>query len=129
MSDYFMKCNINPDDKNTGDCTVRAISTALGQSWEKTFAGLCVKSLEMHEMPSTNRVWGAYLRDKGFARSAIPADLPEDYSVRDFCEDTPKGTFILACEGHVVAVIDGKYYDAWDSGDYVPLFYWERKGA
>lgn len=127
MSEYFVKCNINPEKKSTGDCTVRAIAVALGQGWEKTYTGICAKGFEMSEMPSTNRVWGAYLRDKGFMRRAIPAELPEDYSVRDFCADTPKGTFILACYGHVVAVIDGKYYDAWDSGDYVPLFYWERR--
>ena len=28
--------------------------------------------------------------------------------------------------GHVVAVIDGNYYDTWDSGDKIPIYYWYK---
>lgn len=79
----------------------------------------------MCDMPSANHVWGAYLKRKGFKRSAIIEG--EDYTVRDFCFDNPRGIFVLACSGHVVAVIDGRYYDTWDSGDVVPLYCWERR--
>lgn len=124
---YYEKCNINPYGKSVGDCTIRAISLALDQSWDKTYFDLCLQGYKMGDMPSANNVWGAYLRSKGFKRSAIPDFLPENYSVRDFCAETPKGIFVLACSGHVVAVIDGKYHDTWDSGDKVPIYYWERR--
>ena len=81
----------------------------------------------MCDMPSANRVWGAYLRDKGFRRDLLPDECPDCYTVRDFCEDHPKGKYILAIEGHVVAVLDGKYYDSWDSGNETPIYYWKRK--
>ncbi len=128
MPECYVKYNPNPENKSVGDCTIRAISAALGQDWEKTYTGICLQGFLMADMPSANHVWGAYLRKKGFVRNTIPDDLPENYSVRDFCRDMPRGTYILACSGHVVTVIDGKYYDTWDSGDKIPLYYWERRG-
>lgn len=35
--------NENPYNRNVGDCTVRAISTALDQAWDTTYIGLCLE--------------------------------------------------------------------------------------
>jgi len=123
----FSYYNPNPKNKRVGDCTVRAISKALGQEWEVTYAGLLAEGFRLCDMPSANHVWGAYLRKKGFRRDILPDECPDCYTVHDFCEDHPTGTFILAISGHVVAVVDGCYYDSWDSGTEVPLYYWHRK--
>ena len=123
----YISYNANPDENRVGDCTIRAISKVLGQTWEQTYAGVAVEGMAIYNMPSANVVWNNYLKRKGFKRYIIPDDLPEDYSVRDFCRDNPKGTFLLALSGHVVAVIDGNYYDTWDSGDEIPIYYWCRK--
>lgn len=123
----YVSYNANPDGNRVGDCTIRAISKVLGQTWEQTYAGVAVEGMAIYNMPSANVVWNNYLKRKGFKRYIIPDDLPEDYSVRDFCRDNPKGTFLLALSGHVVAVIDGKYFDTWDSGDEIPIYYWHRK--
>ena len=80
----------------------------------------------MNDMPSSNAVWGAYLRTLGFKREAIPNTCPECYTVNDFCEDNPEGVFIVATGNHVVAVVDGDYYDTWDSGDELPIYYWRK---
>ena len=48
------------------------------------------------------------------------------YTVDDFCGDHPVGTYILAIDGHVVCVQDGFYWDTWDSGQEIPIYYWER---
>ncbi len=128
MSDrYFRKRNINPRGKSVGDCTVRAVSLALNQPWEVTYIDLCMQGLKMCDMPSANSVWGAYLKRRGFRRNSVPEYLPEDYSVSDFCADNPRGTYVLACSGHVVTVIDGEYQDTWNSGSEVPIYYWERR--
>lgn len=123
----YVSYNANPDGNRVGDCTIRAISKVLGQTWEQTYAGVAVEGMAIYNMPSANVVWSNYLKRKSFKRYIIPDDLPEDYSVRDFCRDNPKGTFLLALSGHVVAVIDGNYYDTWDSGDEIPIYYWHRK--
>lgn len=123
----YISYNANPDGNRVIDCTVRAISTVLNQTWEQTYAGMVVEGMAIYNMPSANVVWNNYLKRKSFKRYIIPDNLPEDYSVRDFCRDNPKGTFLLALSGHVVAVIDGNYYDTWDSGDEIPIYYWHRK--
>lgn len=43
--DYFVEHNENPQSRRVGDCVVRAISTALGQQWDKTFLDLCVQGV------------------------------------------------------------------------------------
>lgn len=118
--------NPNPAHKRVGDCTVRAISKALDQSWETTFLGIVLQSLIMFDMPSANAVWGAYLKNKGFTRQIIPDTCPDCYTVSDFAADHPRGTYILALSKHVVCVQDGILYDSWDSREEVPLYYWER---
>lgn len=80
----------------------------------------------MYNMPSANAVWGAYLRRKGFSRYLVPESNADFYTVSDFCRDHRKGVFVLALSEHVVAVVDGDYYDTWDSGDEIPVYYWKR---
>ena len=117
--------NPNPIKNRVGDCTVRAISKALGQDWETTYAGLTAYGFIRGDMPNANHVWGAYLKSKGFKQYVIET-IKEFYTVEDFCNDYPLGTFILAIDGHVVCVEDGFYYDTWDSGGEIPIYYWKR---
>lgn len=50
----FSYFNPNPEGKQVGDCTVRAIARATGQSWDATYIGLCLQGLIMGDMPSAN---------------------------------------------------------------------------
>lgn len=119
--------NPNPMGARVGDCTVRAISRATGESWDTVYCGLCVEGLRLCDMPTANHVWGAYLRRHGFRRRALPDDCPDCYTVADFCRDHPHGTYVLAISGHVVCVADGSYYDTWDSGEESPAYYWYKE--
>ena len=121
MYRYF---NPNPCGINTGDCTVRAICAATGMSWDLAFDELCDKAKEIGEMPSSNNAWGQYLQDLGFTYRPLPNTCPFCFSVKDFCKENPKGTFILGTGTHVVTAIDGNYYDAWDSGDEIIAYVW-----
>lgn len=123
----YRNLNVNPIHKRADDCTVRAISKALGKTWEDVYVDLCLQGLKYYDMPSSNQVWGSYLKDNGYTRKIIPDTCPDCYTVSEFAKDNPKGTFILALHGHVVAVVDGVYYDTWDSGDRVPIYYWQKE--
>lgn len=81
----------------------------------------------MSDMPSSNDVWGAYLIDRGWVYRRLQDTCPFCYTVNDFCEDHPEGVYIIGTGTHVVCVIDGCYYDAWDSGDKIPMFYFGRE--
>lgn len=120
----WKELNLNPNHNRVGDCTIRAISLALNQDWDETYAAISAYGFKMKDMPSSNAVWSEYLWENGFEREAIKER--GGYTVEDFCFDHPKGVYLLSIEGHIVCVIDGYYYDAWDSGHEVPVYYWER---
>lgn len=119
--------NPNPNGTYTGDCVVRAITKAMDTDWDTAYMELAVQGYLMSDMPSANHVWGAYLRENGFVRKAIPNTCPDCYTVRDFCKDNPSGLFVLATGTHVVTVKDGDYYDTWDSGGEIPVYYFEKE--
>lgn len=123
----YIKSNPNPDNLMTEDCTIRAISIATDKSWDETYIDVCIKGFVMKRMPSTNSVWAEYLKDQGFSRHIVPDTCPHCYTVRDFCGEHFKGTYVLGTGSHAIAVIDGDYYDAWDSGDEVPLYYFTKE--
>ena len=122
----FIKYNPNPARNKVGDCTVRAITKAMDSTWEQVYAGLTAYGFMCRDMPSANNVWGRYLRQNGFKRYLVDDKDMDLYTVNDFCIDHPNGTYILAIDGHVVCVTDGYYYDSWDSGDEIPIYYWQR---
>lgn len=119
--------NKNPLNKRTDDCVIRAISAALDEPWEKVYADVCVEGLRFYDMPSANHVWGSYLKKKGFRRFIVPDTCPNCYTVGDFANDHPKGTYILALHNHVVCVKDGCVLDTFDSTDRIPLYYWIKE--
>ncbi len=122
----YVKYNANPMGKRVGDCVVRAISKVTNQDWQATYSALCVQGYMLSDMPSSDNVWASYLRKNGFKRHIVPDWCPDCYSVRDFCEDHPTGTYLLSLNKHVVAVEDGDYLDSFDSGDEPVIYYFER---
>lgn len=118
--------NENPHSKSVGDCTVRAISNALNQSWDKTYIELCIQGYLMKDMPSSNDVWDLYLIGCGYKRKTIPNTCPDCYTVEDFCYDNPIGTYIVATGSHVMCIKNGNYYDSWNSGQETVIYYYER---
>lgn len=123
----WVKYNPNPMRKSVGDCTVRAVTKATGKNWEESYSGMAIQGFISADMPSANHVWGSYLRRNGFTRNIIPDSCPDCYTAEDFCRDHPKGTFVLAFDGHVAAVEDGDLYDSWDSSNEIPIYYFSRK--
>ena len=120
--------NPKPKNNRVGDCSVRAISKALDLDWDTAFLSMAVIAMREYDMPSANFVWGSLLQQNGFDIHAIPALCPNCSTVSEFCEEHPTGTYVLACDGeHVVAAQDGSYFDTWDSGDSVVLYYYQKE--
>ena len=123
----YREYNPNPISRRVGDCAVRAIAKALDTDWESAYIMLVSNGYVMGDMPSSDSVWGATLRQHGFYRESLPDDCPDCYNAIDFMTDHPDGTYVLGFGGHVATVVDGNLYDSWDSSMEVPQFYWHLK--
>ena len=119
--------NPNPKNQKVGDCAVRAICKALGTDWQDAYISLCAEGLYYKDMPSSNYVWGNYLKRFGFIEHIISSVCPKCITVSEFAEDHPEGRYVLVCQNHTLAVVDGTYYDAWDSGNEIVLYYYEKE--
>lgn len=119
--------NENPTGRNVGDCAVRAVSVALGVDWETAFALVANMAFQMGDMPSSNAVWGAVLRQNGFSRFIVPNNCPDCFTAEQFAEERPKGIYVLGFGNHVAAVKDGLIYDSWDSSKEIPQYFWMKQ--
>lgn len=118
--------NPNPVYRRTDDCVIRAIAKAFDTDWLTAFDWLTEEARGAYDVLEANHVWIKFLEKQGFRMYAIPYSCPDCYSVRAFAADHPRGTYIVGDGRHVVTVIDGDWYDSWNSGDLSPTFYLER---
>lgn len=124
----YIYYNANPRGYVVGDCVVRAISKALGKSWEDVYAGLALDGVILCDLPNADRVWNAYLKRQGFRRKSVDAEC-DCYTVAEFAAAHPSGVYVMAIPGHTVCVIDGDWFDTFDSGAEMPVYYWEKERA
>lgn len=122
----YIEFQNNPCGRRVGDCAVRALSKALDTTWESAYLMLAMNGLQMCDMPSSDSVLGSVLRQNGFERHALSNTCPDCYTAEEFCKEFPTGTYVLFFGGHVACVKDGDLYDAWDSSNETPQFYWYR---
>ena len=123
----YIYYNPNPLKLSVGDCTIRAISKVTNQTWKQTYLDLLTQGFIMYDMPSSNRVWSELLKMYGFRKFYISDMCPDCYTIKEFCYDHPIGEYVVGTGEHVVAVINGNYYDSWDSGNEIPIYYFERR--
>lgn len=114
--------NENSCGLRVGDCVIRAISLLTNKSWDETYVNLAFQGFKMCDMPSSNSVWGQYLIDNGY--SLIPI---QPITVKDFCIQFPQGVYLLATGSHVVTIKDGDYFDSWDSGNELIIYYFTKE--
>lgn len=120
----WIKCNPNPKRKEVPDCVIRAIAIALRMRWVEVYDDLCRLGRAEFNMPSADAVWGKYLYQKGFQPFRLPESCPRCVTVNQFSKIFDHGTYIIGTGSHAVAIINGDYYDSWDSGDEIPSFFW-----
>ena len=133
-TDTFHYYNANPHNKFTDDCVIRALSTAMNQSWEQTFNELCKISVKYGLMPTDIKCYGRYLKEKGWIKHSQPRKSDNSkYTGKEFVKkvliNTSQHVNVIAHIGghHIVAVINGKINDTWDCTNGCIGNYWTKK--
>lgn len=124
-----------PNDKDlkdeVGDCQIRAFSKVLGLSWLEAFDLTTPLCRELQ----TYTIFGCDLKKTKEAMSKLGFEYTDISNkkgskrptVDEFAKKHPIGKYILSVANHVVACVDGKYYDTWDSGYKCLYGYYELK--
>ena len=99
----------------------------MDKSWDDTYLGIVMQGFIDKDMPSSNAVWDNYLLENGYKKHVLPDTCPNCYTVNNFVEDHPRGRYILATGSHVIAAVDGCYFDTWDSGSETVIYYYTNQ--
>ena len=117
----------NPRGVQTDDCVIRALTKALDVDWDTASVYAIVQQIRDSDLYVKNYVWGNLLLRNGFTKHHIPDTCPDCFTVEDFAKEHPQGLYILGTGEHAVAVVDGDWYDTFDSGAMIPIVYYEKE--
>ena len=137
--------NANPHNKLAGDCVIRALCTALNQSWEQTLRELTEVGLKYGYVPNDKACYAKYLEKKGWKKYKQPKrDDNTKFTGKEFCQYLKKysdGSFYpQSIKGNVIAHIGGHHtvafveesrgnyrlYDTWNSTEGCIGNYWVK---
>lgn len=124
---YYQPNNKDLKD-NYGDCVIRALTKATGKEWLEVFEELIPYAREVQAMPNCKPCYEKYLADNGFIWHGVKvAKGKRKPTPQTFYKTQPTGTHILRLAHHLVTVVDGYFYDTWDSGDGSVYGYWSKE--
>ena len=108
MYKYYNK---NVHGRFVNDCVIRAISVAECKTWDETY----------DELSNLAQKQGTLLDDSNFVDNYLNERYVSIYpyarTVGEFCEEYPKGTYLVTMRGHITVIIDGVLYDIFDCLD------------
>lgn len=126
----FHYYNANPKNRITGDCAFRAISTALEQDYNQTVMEMaetmCKTGCALNDAKGEEK----YLASKGWVKHPQPRKADgSKFTGKEFCQSMAiSGVRYIAHIGghHIIAIVDKKVNDTWDSTDGCIGNYWTK---
>lgn len=134
----FHYYNANPKNRITGDCRIRAISTACEVPYNQVVMDLARIQCETGYDQTANQGISILMKEYGWIKCKQPRKLNgKKYTGEEFCRVQQRGqsengieissrVFCNIGGYHEVAIIDGKVYDTWDSTDGCIGNYWVK---
>lgn len=126
---YFHFFNKNPKNRRTTDCVVRALATALNQSWEQTYRDLFEIGIKSCRPPEDSWVTDRYLESKGCFKINQPKKRDgTKFTGEEICHLIQENSFISNEDlnlsnydfflnigtHHCSCIIKGKIHDIWN---------------
>ena len=133
-TEYYEYTNVNPKNKFGGDCVVRAIALATGQTWEQTVREMTELGIKLGFVLNDKHVWTKYLESKGFKCAGEPRDINNrKMSVREWMQAKQihsESIIVAITQGHHVTCIKNcKIRDIWNTEDMTIHRFWYKTGT
>ena len=126
----FKYSNPHPNGKLVKDCVKRAIVHATGKDYMQVQRELNnLKKITRCGKFNDNKNWKYYLEKiLKLNKLSFPAIQGQSrMNGERFCEEFPKGKYILRMAGHLTCCIDGIIYDTWDCSEKCVYCSWRIK--
>ena len=111
--------NNNTHQRFVDDCTVRAISLAENNTWNRTYDKLSDMARSKGMMFNSVEFIEDYL-DYNYIR-----ECERSKTVGEFAYEHPNGTYLVTMPNHITVVIDGIIYDTFDCSDRIMRCAWK----
>lgn len=128
----YIKENVNPKGRKTGDCSTRAITKALKIPYNKALYEQCESSVKLSYGLTDTETMDDILTKYGFTKANIGriSKGQKRPKVTDIANETKSGKFSIAvCSlaGHFTVCENGNVYDIWDCSDKTVYTYWYKQ--
>lgn len=104
-----------------GDCTIRACAHGTGEDYIVVYKELFESAMKIGAMPNCDRVWQAYLLDRGWTRNSPMKKGGKKVRLKNY---PTKGTYIIVTSGHLTCIKDGVLLDIFDTRPWCGNSYW-----
>ena len=123
-----------PNDKDLkdiiGDCVIRAFAKTENKTWVEVFDELAPIARELQCLMNNKPCYQEYLKRKGYEYVGVSNKKgTKRPTVSSFALAHKTGAYVTIAANHVVAVVDGRFYDTWDSGQKSLDGYWIKKAV
>lgn len=126
-TEYFQYKNLNPKNRKTDDCVVRAISEASGLTYEQVLMDLVDIQIKTGYAITDVRCYEKYLQSNGWVKHMQPRKSDNTkYTGKQFLRKF--GDLCIANIGghHCTCIKNGKIIDIWDCSDGCIGNYWTK---
>lgn len=113
----FIEFNINPKNKRTKDCVIRAIATATNKTWEAVYRELTELGIKKGLILNDRNNWKAYLKNLGYEKQNMPRREDRTrYTLEEFCDEIAEDNqiYIVKVANHLTVVKEKNLYDTWN---------------
>lgn len=119
--DYIKYLNVHPKKKLVGDCVKRALALAADMPYNDVKNELNRMKKQTHcEEFNEKKNWQPYLEKvlkAEYIKMPIVKAGDRRVYMEDFVKMYPSGSYFVQFARHVVACVDGCFYDTWNSSD------------
>lgn len=108
--------NVNPKNKKTTDCVIRALTTATGKSYYDVYEELYRLSIKTGWFMNEARLENKFLEQNGFVKMKQPRKSNNTkYLIGELDKLVDKNDIVIAsCNKHLTVVKNYTLYDLWD---------------
>lgn len=123
---YFSYFNPNPDPvKDAGDCTIRAMCAATGESWLEVFDEMAMIARRNFNIIAEMETVGDFLDNHGFTPCKVTIKRGQKRpTMQTLIRQFPGKIIVGQSAHHVLCARKGKVLDRWDSSQRPLYKYW-----